>query len=419
MKWFTGVFLLSFIIVVPELSAQEPIIKEEKQARPDTVKKLLIPTKKTSIFYVDQSAPAGGNGTVLQPFQKITTALHAATLRNQPVVVKIITGIYREKLEISNHTSLYGILKSGQPDHALGTILAGSVVNNGPFTVQIDHLRISNSESPGALVVINNRAKTILNHVLIDRATRYGVYQKGGTLNADTASVIYISAGMITNTERQNNIREVVSYGTGIFLSDVTGTLSDVELRSNVQGLVAEGAGTRLQINTLISERHMVNVFLKDYVVCNTFEFNNGLAGIEARNGANLQLQGIKILDNDFCGLSVHDGATVKGTDVTVLRTKNLFCAGNDERGGINVSVRRGGAYLELTQFELGHGDLCGLQLVQAKAKCTNGKIHHHAIGVHVKEPPPDFRYEDLMGGVIYQDNGRNLDAETLPVPHG
>ncbi len=400
-----------------ELPAQVPVKTIKKQLPADSIKMKVMQTKKTGVFYVDQSSPADGDGTALKPFQKISEAMLTARLKGQAVFINIITGTYRENLEVTGNTTLNGITRSGQPEKGMGAILIGSVINRAACILEINNLRIANAAAPGALVIDNSRAKTILNNVSIDRAARYGIYQKGGTLNMNAVSVVYITPGTVSEYERQNNINEVVTYGTGIYLVNVSGLMSAVNLRGNVQGLIADGAATNVRISTMKAERHTVNALLKDRIICSSTSMPNGIACIEVSNGASLELQGIEILDNEFCGLSVRDGARVTGNNVVILRTRKVSCTGGNGRGGINASVRRGGAYLELTRFELGYADLAGLQLVNATAKCSEGKVHHNIIGVHVKEPPPDFKFEDLMDRVIYADNERNLESETLPVP--
>lgn len=421
MKKVAGIcllFSLYFLAACILLPAQVPVKDKKIKAKADSLEMLIVRPPKTVVFYVDQSAVAGGTGTALKPFQKITEALLTAKTGGHAVVVKIITGTYREQLEIFNNTSLHGITRSGQPEKALGAIISGSVSNRGAYSLEINNLRIANSEAPGAIIIENSRAKTVLNNVSIDRATRYGIYQRGGTLTINTASVEFTSPGSISADKLLHNRYEAITYGTGIYLKNVVARLSGIRLRSNVQGLIAEGTGSNVDITTLKAEQHTVNAQLKELMLCNVDTIPRGYGCIQANNGSYMKLKKVELLDNDFCGLSIMDGSMVIAEDVTILRTRKVLCAGSFSRGGINASVRSG-AYLELTRLELGYADLAGFQLVNARAKFSIGKVHHNLIGVHIKAPPAEFRVEDLMDRVSYENNQRNLDMETLPVPHG
>ncbi len=375
-----------------------------------------LSVKKTAIFFVNQAAAAGGDGTTLHPFQKIMDALSTAKRNNQAVIVNISTGSYQENLSITGNTTLRGMTKPGSPGKkSTITILLGSITNNNPTELKIEDLHIANAAAPGAVVVNNNEAKTILRNVTISRATRYGIFQRGGTLTVNDATIIFTLPGVIPTTGK-SNIEETVCYGTGIFIKNTIASLVNVQLKRNVQGLMADGANTVVEITNMLAEKN--SPALIDYFYCDSSTIlTNGLAAIEARNGATLRVQGIKIIDNVIRGLSIHDGARFIGTDVIILRTKSVLCANGRNRGGINVTVMNGGAWLELTQFEIGYADLCGLQLINANGRCADGNIHHNVIGVYLRQQPADFNFEAFTTNVTFKDNERILDADHLPVP--
>ena len=178
-----------------------------------------ITFKKPVTFYVDRVATADGDGTLLHPFQKISTALITANNNNQQVIVNIISGSYIENLVITGNTTLIGIIKPGRMIKNPETILVGSVHNNSSSTLKIENLRISNAPAPGAIVVINDMAITILKNVTIEKATRYGIYQQGGKLTINKGTIVFTSVGMIAGYEKKMS-KELVSYGTGIFLKN-------------------------------------------------------------------------------------------------------------------------------------------------------------------------------------------------------
>jgi len=375
-----------------------------------------ITFKKPVTFYVDRVAAAGGDGTLLHPFQKISTALITANNNNQQVIVNIISGSYIENLVITGNTTLIGIIKPGRMIKNPETILVGSVHNNSSSTLKIENLRISNAPAPGAIVVINDKAITILKNVTIEKATRYGIYQQGGKLTINKGTIVFTSVGMIAGYEKKMS-KELVSYGTGIFLKNAIADLSDIILRSNQQGIVADGASTNVEVNNMLVERHVISPVIKADFICKSKRFNNGLSAVEVLNGATMQVNAVKILDNEFCGLYIHDGAKFTGTDVVILRTKKLICVDSREWGGVNAIVVNGGAYIKLSHFEIGYADLCGLQLINATGNCSDGKVHNNVIGMNINKLPAGFNFADLMINVVFQNNERNVDADILVVP--
>jgi len=371
--------------------------------------------KKPVTFFVDQSATAGGDGTAVRPFQQISTALAKAKSNNQGVIIQISSGIYTENLMISNHTTLRGIKKPVDALKKSTTIVVrGSIQNNNPVTLRIEDIQIDNAPLPGAVVVTNATAITILKQVIISRATRYGIYQRGGTLKVTDATILLTVPGIIPVTGKTNK-EETVCYGTGIFIKNTISILTDVKLQRNVQGLVADGSTTVVDISNMLAEQHAIT--MKEYFLCSTKAPENGIAAIEARHGATMRVQGIKILDNEIRGLSVHHGGRFIGNDVIVLRTRSIVCADRRRMGGINISVRNEAAWLELNRFESGYAELCGFQFIDAKGRCTDGSVHHNVIGMNIQRQPADFIYEDLMTSVRFENNERNLDADVLPVP--
>lgn len=375
-----------------------------------------LSVKKTAIFFVDQAAAADGDGTTLHPFQKIMDALSTAKRNNQAVIVNISTGSYPENLVITGNTTLRGMTKPGsQKKKSTVTILLGSITNNNPTELKIEDLHIANAAAPGAVVVNNHEAKTILRNVTISRATRYGIFQRGGTLTVNDATIIFTSPGVIPTTGK-SNIEETVCYGTGIFIKNTIASLVNVQLQRNVQGLMADGATTIVEITNMLAEKN--RPALIDYFFCDSSTIlTNGLAAIEARNGATLRVQGIKILDNIIRGLSIHDGARFIGTDVIILRTRSVLCVNGGNRGGMNVTVMNGGAWLELTRFEIGYADMCGLYLVNANGRCADGNVHHNLLGIWIRQQPADFNFDAFITNVTFRDNERVWDFDHLPIP--
>jgi hypothetical protein len=110
---------------------------------------------------------------------------------------------------------------------------------------------------------------------------------------------------------------------------------------------------------------------------------------------------------------------TVMGQDVRVDATREMKCASGPCEGGAfgaGVAVTGACARVELRRFALQGNALLGLQLAEGgTADLSEGQVSRNPIGVNVQTP--EFNIERLQDRVFYLDNGRNLDAERLPVP--
>jgi hypothetical protein len=73
-------------------------------------------------------------------------------------------------------------------------------------------------------------------------------------------------------------------------------------------------------------------------------------------------------------------------------------------------------ARFSATRFRLDGSAQCGLQLAsQADAALSRGAVRGHAIGVCLQVP--GFDVTKLQDQVVYERNGRNLDAQDVPLP--
>ncbi len=94
-----------------------------------------MPVKAVS-YFVNQSAAAGGDGTAQHPLRSINEALTKASQLRRPPVLNIVTGIYRENILINNNTLLRGITSAGLPEKTMGSMIVGTVQNNGPYILR-------------------------------------------------------------------------------------------------------------------------------------------------------------------------------------------------------------------------------------------------------------------------------------------
>jgi hypothetical protein len=304
------------------------------------------------------------------------------------------------KSVISKRTMLRGTSREG-------TILRGGIRSTAGVRLDVSSMQIIFSSPPGGVVVDHPAADTRLWNVTIDRTDRYGVRQTGGYFEAILVDVTRTSSGW-----------DDVSDGTGIFLSGgVHGELVLVSLRDQTQGLVAGGDGTRVRARFVTAAGHRCSFWFGELV---GDYMGDGFAALEARNHSLLYMENVTVDDNDFLGLSVHDGARAYAGTATFANTH--ACEGEDGRdyGGINVSARRNGT-IQVENFESGHAAHAGLQVHTSYGSARVGFVHDNMVGLNLLLPagwPFDEAVDCLSDAVIYLNNNhQNLDTTELPVP--
>jgi hypothetical protein len=150
--------------------------------------------------------------------------------------------------------------------------------------------------------------------------------------------------------------------------------------------------------------------------------------GLELQLGAQAELRRATFERNREASLMViHPGTTLAAEDLAVRDTLEADCPTCPGRGGIGVGLYGGGTGT-LARFAVGRSALCGLQLATAADPLTGlpypdsgtidlqeGEVAENPIGVNLQAP--DFDVARLTDRVLYRDNDRNLDTDTLPVP--
>jgi hypothetical protein len=249
-------------------------------------------------------------------------------------------------------------------------------------------------------------ATTLVRGVLIDRAERYGIFQRGGALS--------VISSVIRETRAQ---ADTISAGTGIYLSGgVQAVLGLVSIdRGESAALVATGADTQVYGNGVSVTGTGINPHFRDQLDDLSYA---GFAAVEAKNGALLLMEYSHLNDNERSGLLVHDGAQAHFRYAIISFTRTIEEEGLlRPLGGNNVLVV--GATLEINNFTLSHAELAGLSALDAYVTLSDGTVSHSEIGVHV-DPPDDPDYVALaclQDQVSYEHNARTIDSFILPVP--
>jgi hypothetical protein len=211
------------------------------------------PACRYTTYHVNMGLHVRGarNGSPEAPFLTINDALQrAADLRLCGVEVLVANGHYIEDPVISRGTRIRGL------DSRDRVVIVGSIVNHGGYELSVSNLTITSSRVPGAIVVTAPCANTTISGVTIDRAERYGIYQRGGTLTVIASEIL-----------RTRALADAVSAGTGIYLTGgVQAALGLVIVDGNDSGgLFAEGAQTRVYAAAVAVTGNSINPYLQSF----------------------------------------------------------------------------------------------------------------------------------------------------------
>jgi hypothetical protein len=347
--------------------------------------------------------PGGGivplpDGTPGRPFPSIAAALAAATLDGLCAIeLQVRSGAYADDIVIDRPTTIVGESRGG-------VVFDGATVYNaGPYRLELVRATFDGSSILGALVVDDPCAATIVSEVSIDDAQRFGIWQRGGILEAIDLR--------ITDTQGTGGDP---AYGTAIYLHDgVQATLVTIEvLRSDAGALAAIGAGTDVSLNDGFLESLGVNPFFAADILDGTVA--TGLAAVEARDGAILDIEATFLSAGTHFGLWADDGAQVAVEDTTVTGTRTAgIAAGGATIGGHNIVATRA-ATVDLVNTHSRRAAVVGIAVAGGEIDHESGSVSRCLVGAYVASE--EFDIGRLLGAA-YIDNVRNLDAAALPLP--
>jgi hypothetical protein len=355
------------------------------------------------VLHVDRRAVVRGerDGTAGRPFRAIGDALdRAAALDACGVEIRVADGIYAERVVLSRPTIIDGESRDG-------VLIIGSIVNNAGADLAVRDLTIADLTGPGAIVTDAPCATTDIRRVTVDRASGFGIYQRGGALT--------VLASVVRNTAAEAGSRLA---GTGVYLTGgVQGSLGLVELSDHAtSALVASGSETRVYATSIAVSRTGVNPFFADEASA----LGEVPAAVEARDGALLLMEFSSITRSALVGLRVRDGSRAHFRYGQVARTRNPDVT---TANGVAMSD---GSVFELTAFTLTRSAVTGLRVDSAFATATHGEVSWHSIGVLIHGMPapgdPQYTLESavscLNADVEYAHNEVDLDAGfNLPLP--
>jgi len=222
----------------------------------------------------------------------------------------------------------------------------------------------------------------------------------------------------------------------GIVAWESRGTFSDVTLRDvaarpdGTYGRGFEVQGTVVTIQRLLIEGAHGTGLLTGTGSSTTAShveildtFSNGpllLSGhaVTVNSGAEAVITHARFLDNREATVVVfEEGSNLELTDVQIRRSLPRQCT--DPRcagfgGGIGLGIYEGGR-ATARDFIIAESALIGVQLARGELDLIDGEISGNPIGINLQVP--DYPLESRTTRVSFRDNGRNIDAEILPLP--
>ena len=361
------------------------------------------PLPKIPTLYVQEGAPAGGDGSSVHPFRSIGAALTAAAGGALGAVqVMVGFGVYSEHLEITRYTRLVGLPLVSASDTIL-PVIVGSVTNFSPVGLEIDHIALTGfgTTHVGVLTVENKCAATALNDVLVTDGVGFGIFQHGGWFDGHDLRV-----------ERTHPVSSV--FGVAFQLEGVETTLANTALTANLGGglLVSGGRMTASGLDVAETEPN-------PYALARaTFSTNPGTTAVDVRDDAAFTGTWVRLTGNTYVGMFVHTGAAADLTYSRVEDTAEIHRYDSMGFDAVNVGghdiVVSGPGTLRATGFTILSARVCGALFTGDGAEATfmHGEIAYNEFGACY---PAAFDTHDLFGAIdVVGDDGVLTEIATV-----
>ncbi len=354
-------------------------------------------------LHVAANAAGGGDGTPGSPFDSIAAALaHANALGLEAVELVLAVGRYEEHIEIMLHTRIVGTGGA-----FVVPVIAGSIANTGPYSLQLHNLAITDlgSGPPGSIFVHNPCAATFVSNVFVLSPVGFGIFQRGGVFNAHDL-VIENTTPLATTT----GVAMQLDGGVSAYLQDVRVS------RSHGGGFLIQHSGTQVFATGLDVLDTEMNPFAEE-VARDDPHVNPGTVAMDVRDGAVFTGHWVRLLVNEFVGLYVHTGAAANFLYSQIRETREIESL--DASAGFNVAVGTNGR-LEMTGFSLRQADLCGIAILDDVSGGADVDLHHGEVAeapVGVCLQIAGYDTSRLRDDVDYVDVGIPLQATSYELP--
>jgi hypothetical protein len=216
-----------------------------------------------------------------------------------------------------------------------------------------------------------------------------------------------------------------VVRGTDVILRDVDGH-ADGDVGRGIE--IGDGA-TLVLTRAHVRRARDIGVFahgpstaltLDDLVVEDVAPTGSGYfgRGVHAQGGASIASTRALFRDCHEATITCASDAVLTLRDLEIASTRARGCAETTCAGdgaGIGLSAQAGG-HIDVERFTVADSALCGAQVApDGEVDLRRGTIARNPIGVNVQRAGYDL--SRLTEGVVFRDNGANLDATALPVP--
>jgi MYXO-CTERM domain-containing protein len=260
-------------------------VQMRRLSAPAVVLALLLPARSAAAadWYVDASAPPGGNGSAAQPFQTNNDSL-AGLSRGD--TVWIATGTYGEIVDVANlpgssGTTTFRAMQGATPviDGTNGSSSAGYVVQTSVPDTTFQDLTIQNAVN-GALGVQFYYAD---GGQVIDCVTK--------NMSSNAVTFYYSSQGTVSGCTLQGNVAGRKTTGTVVTQNEVYG--------ASAEGIGLYDGSTQCTVShNVIHDNYSVDLYL-DSISHSVFDAN-----FIYESSASNDLEGIEISDEYYSDLA-------------------------------------------------------------------------------------------------------------------
>ncbi len=254
-------------------------------------------------------------------------------------------------------------------------------------------------------------------HRSIDRATGFGAIATGATIELTRTRIERCEGGAVVafGSGTSITLADVVvreggsTSGLGIGIGVFDGATMRVE-RAQIEhapevGLFAVGEGTHVT---------GTDVDVRDTQPTATGNYGRAL---EVETAASVELERVSLLRSYDHGVAAVLGGHIELREARIVDALSRPCAATDcADDPYGIAIGSYNSTVELERFEIRRAALCGVRIDdRSSVSLHRGVIAENAAGVCVDRD--DYDLSQLESEVVYESNGRNLDARRLPVP--
>lgn len=216
---------------------------------------------RSNIFYVDDDAPPGGDGSELHPFQSIQEAADAAENGDE---IRVCHGIYNESVDVTKNLEL-----KGSYEDIFGNDTDGSIINSGSIAIYIhnwdvDKGKISSFtiQNSGFGIFVDYASNIEISDNILKNNYR-GIFLFHSHENIVKNNLIYNSEWSAINLEATNHSSITDNFihhnNYGLIISDTSGknTISYNCFKENEKGIaVARSSKNEITFNDFINSSY-------------------------------------------------------------------------------------------------------------------------------------------------------------------